>query len=122
VYLSVVKNCSKQELIPIITRSVLAGADIYTDGWKAYNDLVLRGYEPYRIYHHENQFARGKNHVNGIESFWRYAKFRFLKLRGVRPDRFLLHLKECELRFNHRRDNLSLVLLNNLRSLPLSGT
>jgi transposase-like protein len=122
VYVSVVKNCSKQELMPIITGRVLEGTDIYTDGWKAYDGLVLKGYEHHRIHHHENQFARGKNHVNGIESFWSYAKFRFLKLRGVRKDRFLLHLKECEWRFNHRRSNLYPLLLSILRSYPLLST
>ena len=122
VYLSVVKNCSKQELMPIITGRVLEGADIYTDGWKAYDGLVLKGYEHHRIHHHQNQFARGKNHVNGLESFWSYAKFRFLKLRGVRKDRFLLHLKECEWRFNHRRAKLYPLLLSLLRQNPLSAT
>ena len=122
VYLSVVKNCSRQELMPIITGRVLEGADIYTDGWKAYDGLVLKGYEHHRIHHHQNQFARGKNHVNGIESFWSYAKFRFLKLRGVRKDRFLLHLKECEWRFNHRRAKLYPFLLSILRQKPLSAT
>lgn len=122
VYLSVVKKCSKAELMPIITGRVLEGADIYTDGWKAYDGLVLKGYEHHRIHHHQNQFARGKNHVNGIESFWSYAKFRFLKLRGVRKDRFLLHLKECEWRFNHRRAKLYPLLLSHLRKNPLSAT
>jgi transposase len=122
VYLSVVKNCSKQELMPIITGRVIEGTDIYTDGWKAYDGLVLKGYEHHRIHHHQNQFARGKNHVNGIESFWSYAKFRFLKLRGVRKERFLLHLKECEWRFNHRRSILYTLLLSILRKIPLSAT
>ncbi len=57
---------------------MLAGSDIYTDGWKTYDGPVLKGYEHHRFHHHQNQFARGKNHVNGIESFWSYAKFRFL--------------------------------------------
>jgi len=122
VYLSVVKNCSKQELMPIITGRVIEETDIYTDGWKAYDGLVLKGYEHHRIHHHQNQFARGKNHVNGIESFWSYAKFRFLKLRGVRKERFLLHLKECEWRFNHRRSILYTLLLSILRKNPLSAT
>ena len=56
--------------MPIITGRVLEGTDIYTDGWKAYDGLVLKGYEHHRIHDHQNQFARGKNHVNGIESFW----------------------------------------------------
>src|SRR5450432_924270 len=71
------------------------------------------------FHHHENEFVRGKNHVNGIESFWSYAKFRFLKLRGVRPEFFFLHLKESEWRWNHRTDNLYFLLLKNLRQKPL---
>ena len=65
VYPSVVKNCSKQELMPIITGRVLEGTDIYTGGWKADDGLVLNGYEHHRIHHHQNQFARGKNHRGG---------------------------------------------------------
>jgi hypothetical protein len=72
------------------------------DGWKAYNGLILNGYNHYRIFHSENEFARGKNHVNGIESFWGYAKGRLSKFNGFKSDRFVLHLKECEYRFNHR--------------------
>ena len=37
---------------------------VYTDGWRAYDGLILNGYEHYRIFHSENEFARGKNHVN----------------------------------------------------------
>jgi len=119
VFTSVVKNCSKAELEPIIKGQVLSQATIYTDGWRAYDGLVLGGYEHHRIHHHQNEFARGKNHVNGIESFWSYAKFRFIKLRGVRPEFFFLHLKESEWRWNHRLDNLYFLLLKNLRQKPL---
>lgn len=111
VYVSVVKNCSAHELMPIIEGKVLEGSDIYTDGWKAYDGLVLGGYQHHRIHHHKNEFARGKNHVNGIESFWSYAKFRFL-----------IHLKECEWRFNHRHDNIYHIIIQNLHSFPLSAT
>jgi transposase len=119
VFTGVVQNCSKAELEPIIKGQVLSQATIYTDGWKAYDGLVLGGYEHHRIHHHENEFARGKNHVNGIESFWSYAKFRFIKLRGVRHEFFILHLKESEWHWNHRLDNLYFLLLKNLRQNPL---
>jgi transposase len=119
VFASVVKNCSRAELEPVIKGQVLSKATVYTDGWLGYDGLLLSGYKHHRIHHHENEFARGKNHVNGIESFWSYAKFRFIKLRGVRPEFFFLHLKECEWRFNHRRNNLYLLLLKNLRLKPL---
>lgn len=39
---------------------------IYTDGWKAYDGLILNGYRHYRIYHSKNEFSRGKSHINGI--------------------------------------------------------
>ena len=61
VFTSVVRNCSKAELEPIIKGQVLSQATIYTDGWKACDGLVLGGYEHHRIHHHQNQFARGKN-------------------------------------------------------------
>ena len=119
VFVSVVENCSKQELMPILKGQVPEGSDVYTDGWKAYDGLVSDGYKHHRVHHSENEFARGKNHINGIESFWSYAKFRMTKLRGVRREKFLLHLKECEFRFNHRNENLYRLLLKNLRQNPL---
>lgn len=122
VFVSVLRNCSKAELMPILRGNILSQSDIYTDGWKAYDGLVTSGFQHHRVHHHENEFARGKNHVNGIESFWSFAKYRFLKLRGIHKDKFLFHLKECEFRWNHRRHNLYLFLLNNLRQNPLSAT
>ena len=119
VFTEIVENCSKAALMPIIKGQVLSEATVYTDGWKSYDGLVLGGYKHHRIHHHQNQFARGKNHVNGIESFWSFTKLRLAKLRGIRAHYFFLHLKESEWRWNHRHDNLYLFLLKNLRSKPL---
>ena len=119
VFTEIVENCSKQALMPIIKGQVLSEATIYTDGWKSDDGLVLGGYKHHRIHHHQNQFARGKNHVNGIESFWSFTKLRLSKLRGIRAEYFIIHLKESEWRWHHRHDNLYLFLLKNLRSEPL---
>ena len=119
VFTQIVENCSKQALVPIIKGKVLSEATVYTDGWKSYDGLILDGYKHHRIHHHENEFARGKNHVNGIESFWSFTKLRLAKLHGIRPICFPLHLKESEWRFNHRQDNLHLLILKNLRLYPL---
>ena len=105
VYLEIVKNATRETLMPIIQGKILEGSTSYTDGWKAYNGLILNGYDHYRIFHHENEFARGKNHVNGIESFWSFAKHRLAKFNGFTNDNFILHLKECEYRFNNRELN-----------------
>ena len=107
VFVKIVPNCSKEELMPIIQGKILEGSTIHTDGWKAYDALILNGYSHYRVFHHENEFARGKSHVNGIESFWSYAKRRLSKFNGLTDDTFLLHLKETECRFNHRDDDFT---------------
>jgi len=119
VFVSIVKDCSKQALMPILRGLILSQSDVFTDGWKAYDGLVTNGYRHHRVHHHENEFARGKCHVNGIESFWSFAKARLAKLKGVRKEKFFLHLKECEWRFNHRRDNIYSLLLSVCRKYPL---
>jgi transposase-like protein len=91
--------------MPIIQGKILEGSTIYTDGWKAYNGFILNGYDHYRIFHHNNEFARGKNHVNGIENFWGFAKGRLNKFNGFSSNKLILHLKECELRYNCRKLN-----------------
>ena len=119
VYVEIVKNCSKDSLIPIIQGKILEGTTIFTDGWKAYDGLILNGYDHYRIFHSNNEFARGKNHVNGIESFWSFAKRRMAKFNGLTDQYFILHLKETEFRFNHRNHDFYKILLKEFRTNPL---
>jgi transposase len=119
VYTQVINNCSREALLPIIKGKILEGSTVYTDGWKSYDSLVLNGYKHYRIYHSENEFARGKNHVNGIESFWSYTKRRLRKFNGIRKDKFLLHLKESQFRWNNRGGIIYKLLLKELRRNPL---
>ena len=106
IFLTVVKACSKNELMPIIKGQVLENAAVYTDGWKAYDGLILNGYEHYRVFHCQNEFARGKCHINGIESFWSFAKRRLAQFNGICSTKFILHLKECEFRFNNSKNDL----------------
>ena len=118
VYTQIVENCSKNELMPIIKGKILEGSTINTDGWKSYDGLILDGYKHYRVYHSKDEFARGKCHINGIESFWSYAKRRLSKFNGTKKN-FYLHLKETEFRFNHRKEDLYDKMLRLLRKNPL---
>ena len=121
VYTEIVQQCSREQLLPILKGKVLSGSTVYSDGWKAYDSLVYN-YDHYRVYHSHNEFARGKNHINGIESFWSWSKRRLQKFNGTHTQYFHLHLKECEWRFNHRQDHLYAILLKELRKDPLSNT
>lgn len=121
VFTKVVSDCSREELLPIIKGKVLEGSDIYTDGWRAYDGLILDGYKHYRIHHHKNEFARGKNHANGIESFWSYTKRRLAKFNGLQESYLLLHLKESQWRWNMRVSGKNIYdkLLETFRKLPI---
>jgi transposase len=120
VFTQIVLNCSKTELIKVVHHQVKGATTIHTDGWKAYDGLVLDGFKHHRVHHSENEFARGRRHINGIESFWSFAKSRLAKQRGIRTGKFYPHLKESEWRWNHRRDNLYQLLLKESRSHPLN--
>ncbi len=93
----------------------------YPFRWLAcYNGLVDIGYpKHFRVNHSANEFANEISNINGIESFWSFAKRRLLKFNGVKKETFHLHLKECEFRFNHRNINLYKLLLTLLRYSPL---
>jgi transposase len=120
VYVEIVKNCSKDELMPIIQGKILENSTIHTDGWRAYDGLILNGYDHYRVFHSHNEFARGKCHVNGIEAFWSYCKRRLSKFNGMDSEKFILHLKECEFRYSNRDCDLYQILLKMIRKNPLN--
>ena len=120
VYTEIVPDCAKATLQAIIRGRVDLDSIIHSDGWRGYNGLVDLGYKKhYRVHHGEDQFANGRSHINGIESFWAYAKGRLIKFHGVPESTFYLHLKECEFRFNYRDKDLYKMLLKMFRKYPL---
>jgi len=119
VYSKPIKNCARAQLMPIIKGKVLEGSTVHTDGWGSYDALILNGYKHKRVFHSKDEFVRGKSHVNGIESFWSYTKRRLAKFNGVKKKYFLLHLKESEYRWNHKRQDLYKILLEEFRGKPL---
>lgn len=106
VYTQIIKNAEKRELMPIIRLIIKQKSTVYSDKWKSYDGLVLDGYKHYRINHSKQYSNRRGTHINGIENFWSFAKRRLSKFNGVSRRTFLLHLKECEFRYNHKRDTL----------------
>ena len=120
VYTEIVPDCSKPTLLAVIRGKIKPNVIVHSDGWRGYDGLVDVGYEKHlRIQHGKDQFVRGHSHINGIESFWGYAKRRRSKFNGICGNTFYLHLKESEFRFNHRHGNLYATLLKLLKGNPL---
>ena len=120
VYTEIVPNCAKHTLQAIIRGRVKPDTVIHSDYWRGYNGLVDIGYKKhYRVHHGSNEFANQKSHINGIESFWSFAKRRLMKFHGISESTFYLHLKECEFRFNYRDKDIYIILLKMIRDDPL---
>ena len=103
VFTGIIPNAKRESVMPIIRRVVKSGADIYTDGWASYDALAVYGYNHKKVKHEDNEFAREDGtHINGIESFWSFAKRRLNKFNGVPKELFPNSLLETEWRFNKR--------------------
>ncbi len=120
VFTEIIPDCRRATLQAVIRGRIDLESIIHSDGWRGYNGLVDLGYKKhFRVNHGQNEFVHGKSHINGIESFWGYSKTRLSKFRGFSKMTFHLHLKECEFRFNHRGQNLYLLILKILKKHPL---
>jgi len=121
VYTEIIPDVKAATLQDLIRGRVDVESVIHTDGWRGYDGLVDLGFEKhFRVNHADSEFSKGNgNHINGIESFWGYAKHRLVKFNGISKDLFEIYLKETEFRFNHRGQNLYLVLLKLFRDNPL---
>lgn len=106
VYTKVVESVSAEELMQHIQAKTRKGSVYFTDAFRGYQSL-----KRYGKHHTVNQAKalvdrRTKNHINGIEGFWSYAKHVLYHYRGVSKYHFPMYLKEIEYRFNHRKENL----------------
>ncbi|MDD2450579.1 MAG: IS1595 family transposase [Sulfurovum sp.] len=118
------------EMIPDTKRAMMqavirdkAGIDTLTHSaeWRGYHGLVdMRHNRYFRVPHEEDESGEKHNRIDRLESFWSYAKYRLAKFRGIEKEKFNLHLKECEYRFNHRGEDLYKLLLKIFRKNPIN--
>ncbi|WP_321395322.1 hypothetical protein [Emcibacter sp.] len=81
---------------------------IYQQDWPGYDELIDISCD-----------KRIRIRNTGISGFWDFAHLRLSKFRGMHKSTFLLHLKECEWRYNNRNQDLYALLLREFRQNPL---
>ena len=82
---------------------VIPESVIYTDSFRSYDGLAPDGFRRFRINRQECSAMSKRNHINGVENFWGYAKTKPKSYYGVSRGHFYFHLKEMGFRFNHRK-------------------
>jgi transposase len=99
---------AKETMQPYINKYTKAGSLYYTDDWFAYAFLPVRG--NHVVVLKEKGAPKGRDHLNGIEGFWSFAKHWLYHYRGISSVYFPFYLKEVEWGFNHRNENLVILL------------
>jgi len=119
VYAKIIKKVCKQEIYSIISECCSNTCVILTDGGTVYKGLSLSGYQHHFVNHINYEFSRYENGscitTNQIESFWAWMKVRFAKFKGIKWKYMHLHVAESVWRFNHRHDDIFMLLLSLFR-------
>ncbi|MFW5734574.1 MAG: transposase [Oceanidesulfovibrio sp.] len=89
-------------------RTAALGSVVYTDRFAPYLSLLVSGpqdiwqdWQGNPVTHRDKGLA-----VDATQQFWRFAKERLRRYRGIAPERFPLYLKELEFRYNHRNADI----------------
>ena len=88
VYTATTLNTKTETRLPIIKEKVQPGSVVYTDSFKAYNALGVSDFH-YRRINHYSLFAEERNHINGIENFWKQAKRHLRRFNGIKSEKLL---------------------------------
>ncbi len=98
----VIADATQATLHGEVRQHVEQGAELFTDGWKAYGGL----HEDYihQVIDHAEKYVDGQIHTNGIENFWSLLK-RGIKgtYVSVEPFHLFRYLDEQAFRFNTRK-------------------
>ncbi len=98
----VVEGTKRRHLQSQVFEHVEAGANVYTDALRSYNQLG----EQYihNVINHAEKYVDGQIHTNGLENFWSLLK---RSINGtyisVEPFHLFRYLDEQSFRFNNRR-------------------
>jgi len=98
------------EVINPVCAHTTPGSLYNTDDWQAYASLWVQG--DHIVVPKEKGRPKGRDHINGIEGFWSYAKNWLNPYRGVPRKYFHLYLAEICYRFNHRKQDLKPLAAN----------
>lgn len=112
-----VSDRKQRTLLPLIAEHSEPGSIYYTDEYRGYSNLSIRGEHVVVKKKKGKPTTSGRKHLNGIEGFWSFAENWMYKYRGMPKHHFHLYLKETELRFNYRDRDLFQFLANLLTNL-----
>ncbi len=108
VYVEVMtKKLSMSHIFATMEQRVIAGARVFTDGYKMYRGLKNKGWKQEYVDHDSGEYVRGEVHTNNIEGFWGILKRKLSCIGGMRRARLYLFVAEITWRFNYRMQSMT---------------
>lgn len=109
-------NVQQVTIQPIITSSVTAGSQVYTDEYDIYDRLSEWGYQHKKVNHSAGEYARDEDgdgfhevHVNTLEGFWSLLRSWLRPHRGISQEKLPWYLGFFEFVHNIRRRGKALL-------------
>ena len=120
----IVPDVTRETLMQVIEGKASRDPIMCTGGFASCGGPVDWGCRHHcRVSRGENESVERENpgdRIDGIESFWGYAKNGPVRYQGMPEEDFYLHLKECESRFDMRERDMYRFMLRELRERPLN--
>ena len=76
-----ISSRARETMMPYIIRYTKTGSLYYTDNWFTYTSLPIRG--NHVVVLKDKRVPKGRDHLNGIEVFWSFAKHWLYRYRGI---------------------------------------
>ncbi len=105
-------------------RALQQASLLHRQEYRYFDELVryqaIADFDEWRLYRVDASAGIGKNyHNDDISLFWGNTRNRLLKFRGMNKNTLYLHVKESEIRYNYREDDINRLLLNIIYKYPL---
>ena len=88
VVIQMLKNVKELTIMPIITKTIEIGSEVFTDEYSIYHNLPDHGYCHKTVCHSKGEYARDEDgfcevHSNTMEGFWSLLRSWLRPHRGI---------------------------------------
>ena len=125
VVIQMLKNVKELTTMPIITKTIEIGSEVFTDEYSIYQNLPDHGYCHKTVCHSKGEYARDEDedgfcevHSNTMEGFWSLLRSWLRPHRGISQEKLPLYLGFFE--FVHNMRKKGKILLKSLLATILT--
>ena len=116
VVIQMLKNVKELTIMPIITKTIEIGSEVFTDEYSIYQNLADHSYCHKTVCHSKGEYARDEDgdgfcevHSNTMEGFWSLLRSWLRPHRGISQEKLPLYLGFFEFVHNMRKRGKTLL-------------